>query len=121
MKANFRNRLLGSAVAVLVAAVSYSAFAGDPVKTRSDYTKPGREIEEGAPVKASASTKNFWQSINDEGKPVKSGDGTKKFGRELDEASGPPVKTRGHTDIPGRALSQEHAKSNAKQHQPLEQ
>lgn len=121
VQANLRSKLLGSAVAVLVAAVSYSAFAGDPVKTRSDYTKPGREIEEGAPVKASASSKNFWQSINDEGKPVKAGDGTKKFGRELDEAAGPPVKTRGPTDTPGRALNQEHAKSKAKQQQPLEQ
>jgi hypothetical protein len=121
VQANLKSRLLGSAVAALVAAVSYSAIAGDPVKTRSDYSKPGREIEEGAPVKASASSKSFWQSINDEGKSVKTGDGTKKFGRELDEAAGPPVKTRGATDIPGRALNQEHGNSKAKQYKPLEQ
>jgi hypothetical protein len=118
---NLRSKLLVSAVAALVAAVSYSAFAGDPVRTRSDYSKPGREIEEGPAVKTSDASKNFWHSIDDEGKPVKTGDGTKKFGREADEEAGLAVKTRGATNIPGRALNQEQAKSKAKHYKPLEQ
>jgi hypothetical protein len=117
IRADVTSKLLVPAVAAVFTVLSFSAFAGDPVKTRSDYSKPGRQIEEGAPVKTSDASKSFWRGIDDEGKPVKTGDGTKKFGRTADEG-GPPVKTRGATNIPGRALNQDRAKNKAK---PIEE
>jgi len=137
-RANLRNRLLVSAVAVLVGGLSYPAFAGDPVKTRTDYDRPGRQIDEGAPAKTSAATKNFWRGVDDEGNPVKTGDGTKKFGRAAEEDGmpvktgngtkkfgraaddlGQPVKTRGATNIPGRALNRDQARN--KTHKPIDE
>ena len=118
VRANLRSRLLVSAVAVLVGGLSYPAFAGDPVKTRTDYDRPGRQIDEGAPAKTSAATKNFWRGVDDEGNPVKTGDGTKKFGRAADDL-GQPVKTRGATNIPGRALNRDQARN--KTHKPIDE
>ena len=100
VQANLRSKLLVSAVAALVAGLSYSAFAGDPVKTRSEYDRPGRQIDDAIPVKAS--------------------NGTKQFGRAADDG-GKPVKTRGSYDRPGRELDQEQARNKAKAHKPVEQ
>jgi hypothetical protein len=108
VRANLRSRLLVPAVAALVASISYPAFAGDPVKTRTDYDRPGRQIDDGAPAKTSAATKSFWRGLDDEGTPVKTGDGAKKFGRAAQE-DGTPVKTRGATNVPGRAPNRDHA------------
>ena len=118
VRADLRNKLLVSAVAALIAGLSYPAFAGDPVKTRTDYDRPGRQIDEGAPAKTSATTKSFWRGLDDEGTAVKTGDGTKKFGRALEE-DGTPVKTRGATNIPGRALSRDQASN--KTHKPIDE
>lgn len=100
VQANLRSKLLVSAVAALVAGLSSSAFAGDPVKTRSEYDRPGRQIDETI--------------------PVKHGDGTKQFGRAADEGS-KPVKTRGTYDRPGRELDKDHGGNKAKAYKPLEQ
>ena len=118
VRADLRNKLLVSAVAVLIAGLSYPAFAGDPVKTRTDYDRPGRQIDEGAPAKTSATTKSFWRGLDDEGTPVKTGDGTKKFGRAANE-DGQPVKTRGATNTPGRALGPDQARN--KTHKPIDE
>jgi hypothetical protein len=99
-QANLKSKLLVSAVAVLVAGLSYSAIAGDPVKTRSEYDRPGRQI--------------------DETTPVKHGDGTKQFGRAADDGS-KPVKTRGTYDRPGRELDKGQGENRAKAYKPLEQ
>jgi len=98
-RADFRTQVLIPAVAVLAAALSFSAYAGDPVRSGSDYTKPGRQIEEA-------------------GTPVKTGDGTKKFGRQLDE-DGKPVKAGGVSGKAGRTLNQEQVR-NSKARQPIE-
>jgi hypothetical protein len=100
VQTSFKSQLLVSAVSALAAALSFSAYAGDPVKSGSDYTKPGRQIEEA-------------------GTPVKAGDGSKKFGRQLDE-DGSPVKAGGAKDRPGRALNQEQVR-NGKAHKPIEE
>jgi hypothetical protein len=100
VQANLRSKLLVSAVAALVGGLSYSAFAGDPVKTRSEYDRPGRQI--------------------DETTPVKHGDGTKQFGRAAEDG-GNTVKTRRSYDRPGRELDNEQARSKAKAHKPVEQ
>src|SRR5436309_1283123 len=120
VRANLRSGLLVSAVAALVAGFSYPAFAGDPVRTRTDYDRPGRQIDEGAPAKTSAATKSFWRGVDEDGKPVKTGDGTKKVGRAADELA-QPVKTRGATNIPGRALNQNQARTKAKTHKPIDE
>jgi hypothetical protein len=99
-RANLRSKLLVSAVAALVAGLSYSAFAGDPVKTRSEYDRPGRQI--------------------DESTPVKHGDGTKQFGRAADDGS-KPVKTRGTYDRPGRELDKGQGGNKAKAYKPVEE
>jgi hypothetical protein len=99
-RANLRSKLLVSAVAALVAGLSYSAYAGDPVKTRSEYDRPGRQIDE---------------SI-----PVKHGDGTKQFGRAAEDG-GKTVKTRGSYDRPGRELDKDQGGNPAKAHKPIEQ
>jgi len=118
VRANLRSRLLVSTVVALVASISYPAFAGDPVRTRTDYDRPGRQIDDGAPAKTSATTKSFWRGLDDEGTPVRTGDGTKKFGRAAEE-DGTPVKTRGATNIPGRALNRDQASN--KRYKPIDE
>jgi hypothetical protein len=98
-QANLKSKLLVSVVAVVVAGLSYPVFAGDPVKTRSDYERPGRQI--------------------DETTPVKHGDGSKQFGRAADEGS-KPVKTRGTYDRPGRELDKQGG-NKAKAYKPVEE
>jgi len=100
VQANLRSKLLVSAIAELVGGLSYPAFAGDPVKTRSDYDRPGRQIDDAIPVKASDGTRRFWRAVEDGSKPV---------------------KTRGSYDRPGRELDKEQARSKARTHQPVEQ
>jgi hypothetical protein len=100
VRANFGSKLLVSAVAALVAGLSYPAFAGDPVKTRSDYDRPGRQIDDAIPVKASDGTRQFWRAVEDGSKPV---------------------KTRSSYDRPGRELDKEQARNKGKTHQPIEQ
>ena len=100
VQANLRSKLLVSAIAALVAGLSYPAFAGDPVKTRSDYDRPGRQIDDAIPVKASDGTRQFWRAVEDGSKAV---------------------KTRGSYDRPGRELDKEQARSKARTHQPVEQ
>ena len=103
VRADLRNRLLVSAVAALIAGLSYPAFAGDPVKTRTDYDRPGRQIDDGAPAKTSATTKSFWRGLDDEGTPVKTGDGTKKFGRAAEEDGHAGEDARRHQHSRSRA------------------
>jgi len=98
-QANLKSKLLVSVVAVMVAGLSYPAFAADPVKTRSEYERPGRQI--------------------DEATPVKHGDGSKQFGRAADEGS-KPVKTRGTYDRPGRELDKQGG-NKAKAYKPVEE
>jgi hypothetical protein len=98
-QANLKSKLLVSVVAVMVAGLSYPAFSGDAVKTRSDYERPGRQI--------------------DETTPVKHGDGSKQFGRAADDGS-KPVKTRGTYDRPGRELDKQGG-NKAKAHKPVEE
>ena len=100
VQANLRSRLLVSAVAVLVGGLSYPAFAGDPVKTRTEYDRPGRQIDEGAP----------------ETTPVKnSAMAPKQFRRPAtpQKFDGPdkPVKTRGTYRLPGRELDRDKAET----------
>ena len=118
VRPNLRSRLLVPAVVALVASISYPAFAGDPVKTRTDYDRPGRQIDDGAPAKTSATAKSFWRGLDDEGTPVKTGDGTKKFGRAAEE-DGTPVKARGATNAPGRALNRNQASN--KPYKPIDE
>jgi len=100
VQANLRSKLLVSAIAALVAGLSYPAFAGDPVKTRSEYDRPGRQIDDTVPVKASDATRQFWRAVEDGSKPV---------------------KTRGSYDRPGRELDKEQARNKARTRQPVEQ
>ena len=100
VQANLRSKLLVSAIAALVAGLSYPAFAGDPVKTRSEYDRPGRQIDDTIPVKASDATRQFWRAVEDGSKPV---------------------KTRGSYDRPGRELDKEQARNKARTHQPVDQ
>lgn len=129
---NWSVKLLVSALAALtVAGISYSAYGGDAVRTRSEYERPGRQLDSDPP-KLSADTKSFWKSIDDEGRPpVRSGDGSKKFGRAVDderastsvgtqranaaetksfwnniaEEGGPPVRSGDGTKKYGRAVA----------------
>ncbi len=92
-QASLRSKLLVSAIAALVAGLSYPAFAGDPVKTRSEYDRPGRQLDESIPVKRDEGTRQFWRAIDDGGKTVKTRSSYDKPGRELDKDRAGKAKT----------------------------
>jgi Ni/Co efflux regulator RcnB len=78
-------KLVMTAVAALFAAVTTASYADDSVKTGGPTYKPGREIDEGSPVKSGSNFDKPGRSIDADKKAVKTGDEPYKPGRALNE------------------------------------